>query len=124
MNTQQDIRDFVSSKTIAMAGVSRDPKSFSVTIRTELESKGYTILAVNPYATTIGGPRATLISRRCRRGWTACSWSLRARNLRRSSGMPRPAASAACGCSRERKARRRSPPAPSWASARSGASAS
>ena len=55
MNTRQDIQDFVSQKTLAMAGISRDEKSFSASIRRELESKGYTILAVNPYATTIGG---------------------------------------------------------------------
>jgi len=55
MNSRQDIQDFVSQKTIAMAGISRDEKSFSASIRRELETKGYTVLGVNPYATTIGG---------------------------------------------------------------------
>lgn len=55
MNTKQDIQEFVSQKTIAMAGLSRNEKSFSASIRKELQSKGYRILAVNPKASTIGG---------------------------------------------------------------------
>ena len=55
MNTKQEIQDFVSQKTIAMAGLSRDPKAMSASMRKELESKGYRILAVNPHATSIGG---------------------------------------------------------------------
>ena len=55
MNSKQDIQDFVSQKTIAMAGMSRDPKAMSANMRKELESKGYRILAVNPHATSIGG---------------------------------------------------------------------
>jgi len=55
MNTKQDIQDFVSQRTIAIAGMSRDPKAMSASMRKELESKGYRILAVNPHATSIGG---------------------------------------------------------------------
>ena len=55
MNTKQDIRDFVSQKTIAMVGLSRDEKAFSASIKKELQSKGYRILAVNPNASSIGG---------------------------------------------------------------------
>lgn len=55
MNTKQDVQEFVSQKTIAMAGLSRDEKAFSSNIRKELQSKGYRILAVNPNASTIGG---------------------------------------------------------------------
>ncbi len=55
MNTKQEIEGFVSQKVIAMAGMSRDPKSTSASMRRELESKGYRILAVNPHATSIGG---------------------------------------------------------------------
>jgi uncharacterized protein len=55
MNTKQDVQEFVSQKTIAMAGLSRDEKSFSANIRKELVSKGYRILAVNPSASSIGG---------------------------------------------------------------------
>ena len=55
MNTKQDIQEFVSQKTIAMAGLSRDEKAMSASMKKELESKGYRILAVNPNAASIGG---------------------------------------------------------------------
>jgi predicted CoA-binding protein len=55
MNTKQDIQEFLSQKTIAMAGLSRDEKSTSASIKKELQSKGYRILAVNPNASSIGG---------------------------------------------------------------------
>ena len=55
MNTKQDVQEFVSQKTIAMAGLSRDANAFSANIRKELQSKGYRILAVNPNASSIGG---------------------------------------------------------------------
>lgn len=55
MNTKQDIQEFVSQKTIAMAGLSRDEKAVSASMKKELESKGYRILAVNPNADSIGG---------------------------------------------------------------------
>ena len=55
MNTKQDVQEFVSQKTIAMAGLSRDANAFSANIRKELQSKGYRILAVNPTASSIGG---------------------------------------------------------------------
>jgi predicted CoA-binding protein len=55
MNTKQDIQEFLSQKTIAMAGLSRDEKSTSASIKKELQAKGYKILAVNPNASSIGG---------------------------------------------------------------------
>jgi uncharacterized protein len=55
MNTKQDVQEFVSQKTIAMAGLSRDEKAFSASIKKELQSKGYRILPVNPNAASIGG---------------------------------------------------------------------
>ena len=55
MNTKQDVQGFVSQKTIAMAGLSRDAKAMSASMKKELESKGYRILAVNPSAASIGG---------------------------------------------------------------------
>src|SRR5512135_1259589 len=55
MNTRQEIEGFVSQKVIAMAGLSRDPKSTSASMCKELESKGYRILPVNPNAASIGG---------------------------------------------------------------------
>jgi uncharacterized protein len=55
MNTQADIRDFLSQKTIAMAGLSRNEKAFSSSIKKELAAKGYRIIPVNPNAESIGG---------------------------------------------------------------------
>ena len=55
MNTRQDIQDFLSQKTIAMAGASRDAKSFSAIASRELKAKGYRVLPVNPSAASIGG---------------------------------------------------------------------
>ncbi len=57
MNTQADIKDFLSQKTIAMAGLSRDPKAFSANIKKELTTKGYRIIPVNPNAESIGGEK-------------------------------------------------------------------
>jgi uncharacterized protein len=57
MNTYKEIRSFLSQKTIAMAGLSRDEKSFSAAIRRELVQKGVTVLPVNPNASEIGGQK-------------------------------------------------------------------
>lgn len=55
MNTLQDVKDILAQKTIALAGLSRDEKSFSATISRELKARGHTVLPVNPKATSIGG---------------------------------------------------------------------
>jgi predicted CoA-binding protein len=55
VNTQADIKDFLSQKTIAMAGLSRNEKAFSTNIKKELTAKGYRIIPVNPNADRIGG---------------------------------------------------------------------
>ncbi len=57
MNTLADIKDFLSQKTIAMAGLSRDEKAFSANIKKELVAKGYRIVPVNPNAENIGGEK-------------------------------------------------------------------
>lgn len=57
MNTMQDIREFVAEKTLAVAGLSRDEKSFSAAAFKELRSRGYRLYPVNPNATTILGER-------------------------------------------------------------------
>jgi uncharacterized protein len=57
MNTLSDIKDFVSQKTIAMAGLSRNDKAFSSNIRKELAARGYKIIPVNPNAESIGGEK-------------------------------------------------------------------
>ncbi len=55
MNSAQDVQGFVAQKTIAMAGLSRDPKSFSSTVFRELANRGYRLLPVNPRAESING---------------------------------------------------------------------
>jgi predicted CoA-binding protein len=55
MNSRQDIQDFLAQKTLAIAGFSRDEKSFSANVAKELRSKGYRLLPVNPNAKSIGG---------------------------------------------------------------------
>jgi uncharacterized protein len=47
--------DFLSHKTLAMAGLSRNEKAFSATVNKELKAKGYRVLPVNPRAGTIAG---------------------------------------------------------------------
>ena len=55
MNTMQDIQGFVAEKTLAVAGLSRDEKSFSAMAFKELRTKGYRLYPVNPNAATILG---------------------------------------------------------------------
>jgi predicted CoA-binding protein len=55
MNSKQDIQDFLAQKTLAIAGFSRDEKSFSANAAKELRAKGYRLLPVNPNAKSIGG---------------------------------------------------------------------
>jgi uncharacterized protein len=57
MNTMQDIQRFVAEKTLAVAGVSRDEKSFSAMAFKELKTKGYTLYPVNPNAAAILGEK-------------------------------------------------------------------
>jgi hypothetical protein len=57
VNTKQDIQEFLSQKTIAMAGLSRNEKSFSATVNKELKARGYRVLPVNPAATSIDGEK-------------------------------------------------------------------
>lgn len=65
MNTKQDIQEFLSQKTLAMAGLSRNEKAFSASVNRELKGKGYRVLPVNPHAETIAGeqcyPRMTAL---------------------------------------------------------------
>jgi hypothetical protein len=51
----QDIQGFVAEKTLAVAGLSRDEKSFSAMAFKELRTKGYRLYPVNPNAATILG---------------------------------------------------------------------
>src|SRR3972149_5092783 len=57
MNTQEDVRCFLAEKTLAIAGISRDEKSFSRSAYRNLRRKGYRILPVNPNAREIEGEK-------------------------------------------------------------------
>jgi uncharacterized protein len=57
MNTQKDIQDFMAQKTLAVVGMSRDPRSFSANAAKELKGKGYRLFAVNPNAAEIAGEK-------------------------------------------------------------------
>ncbi len=48
------IEDFLSTKKIAIAGVSRDPKKFGGAVYKHLTDHGYTVFPVNPNAELIG----------------------------------------------------------------------
>ncbi|HLW86295.1 MAG TPA: CoA-binding protein [Candidatus Sulfotelmatobacter sp.] len=51
------IQDFLAQKRIAMAGISRDPASFSASLFKELCQRGYDVVSVNPNATEVQGRR-------------------------------------------------------------------
>jgi predicted CoA-binding protein len=51
------IEDFLAQKRIAMVGVSRDPKHFSVYLFKELCRRGYDMVPVHPHATEVVGHR-------------------------------------------------------------------
>ena len=53
----ETIEDFLAQKRIAMAGISRDPTHFSVTLFEEFCRRGYDVVPVNPNATDIQGKR-------------------------------------------------------------------
>jgi uncharacterized protein len=49
------IEDFLAQKRIAMVGISRDPKHFSIYLFKELCRRGYDVIPVHPQATEILG---------------------------------------------------------------------
>jgi predicted CoA-binding protein len=51
----ETIQDFLAQKRIAIAGISRDPASFSVQMFKELCRRGYDVVPVNPNATEVQG---------------------------------------------------------------------
>jgi len=52
------IQDFLSQKRIAIAGISRDPASFSATLFKEFCRRGYDVVPVNPHTSEIQGRRS------------------------------------------------------------------
>ena len=57
MNTQQDVQDFLAQKTLAIAGISRNPQAFSARAFKDLVQKGYKVIPVNPNAESIEGQK-------------------------------------------------------------------
>lgn len=57
MVTKKKIDDFLYHKKLAIAGVSRSPKSFSREVCRELKKRGYEVLPVNPNADEIEGEK-------------------------------------------------------------------
>jgi predicted CoA-binding protein len=53
MNNRQIIDNFLTSKRLAMAGVSRNPRKFGNIMFRTLKEKGYSIIPVNPNGGTI-----------------------------------------------------------------------
>lgn len=53
--SRRDIESFLSSKKIAIAGVSRDSKKFGHTVFKELSLKGFDVYPINPNASSLGG---------------------------------------------------------------------
>jgi len=52
---KKDIDLFLEDRKIAIAGVSRNPSSFSRTVYKDLKEKGYKVYAINPLTDTIDG---------------------------------------------------------------------
>lgn len=57
MATLNQIQHFLNSKTLAIAGVSRDPKKFGYHIFADLKKKGYTVYPINPHTDEIDGTK-------------------------------------------------------------------
>ena len=58
MATKKQIEQFMAAKTIAMAGVSRNPKKFGYDTFVDLRKKGLDLIPVNPNADEINGIKA------------------------------------------------------------------
>jgi len=55
MNSKKSVENFLTSKKIAVVGVSRKKQKFGNTIYRELKKKGYEVYPVNPYMQVIDG---------------------------------------------------------------------
>lgn len=54
---KQEVVDFISSKRVAVVGVSRHPQKFGSSVYTELKGRGYQVYAVNPAVDEIKGDK-------------------------------------------------------------------
>lgn len=55
MVSKRTIDDFLSQRSLAVAGVSRDSKKFGNAVYRELRAKGYRVYPVNPFAERLEG---------------------------------------------------------------------
>jgi len=55
----QNIKEFVQAKRLAIVGVSRSERKFGSVIYTELKARGFSVYGVNPEMQQIGGMHAT-----------------------------------------------------------------
>ena len=55
--TKQGIDDFLGSNTIAIAGVSRNPKKFGYMVYNEMKQKGFNVVPMNPNIDSIDGEK-------------------------------------------------------------------
>lgn len=55
MTSKAVMDDFYAQKTLAVAGVSRNPQKFGNMVYRDLKAKGYTVYPINPNAQTIEG---------------------------------------------------------------------
>lgn len=55
--TQDDVRDFLAQRRIALVGLSRNPKDFSRVVFREMSQRGYDMVPVNPAAGELEGRR-------------------------------------------------------------------
>jgi len=55
MTSKALMDEFYAQKTLAVAGVSRNPQKFGTMVYRELKAKGYTVYPVNPNTPTIEG---------------------------------------------------------------------
>lgn len=55
IGTAQTIRDFLSHRSLALVGFSRNGKKFSNNAYREMSGKGYRIFPINPATTDVGG---------------------------------------------------------------------
>jgi len=49
------VKEFLAQKRIALVGISREPKDFSVTLFEELCRRGYDVVPVNPHTSEVSG---------------------------------------------------------------------
>jgi uncharacterized protein len=55
VNSSQEVREFLSCKDLAIAGLSRDPRGFGNAVFREMTAHGYRLQPVHPQAQTLEG---------------------------------------------------------------------